>query len=44
MNEDNKDGFSHLIEKEINSTDKFLKPDFSQKTGRELLAFYLQSK
>lgn len=44
MIEDNKDGFSHLIEKEINSTDKFLKPDFSQKTGRELLAFYLQSK
>ena len=44
MNQDNKDGFSHLIEKEINSTDKFLKPDFSQKTGRELLAYYLQSK
>lgn len=44
MIEDNKDGLSHLIEKEINSTDKFLKPDFSQKTGRELLAFYLQSK
>ena len=44
MIEDNKDGFSHLLEKEINSTDKFLKPDFSQKTGRELLAFYLQSK
>lgn len=33
-----------LIEKENNSTDKILKPDFSQKTGRELLAFYLQSK
>ena len=44
MIEDNKDGFSHLIQKEINSTDKLLKPDFSQKTGRELLAFYLQSK
>ena len=44
MIEDNKDGLSHLIEKEINSTDKLLKPDFSQKTGRELLAFYLQSK
>lgn len=33
-----------LIEKENNSTDKIFKPDFSQKTGRELLAFYLQSK
>lgn len=33
-----------LIEKENNNTDKILKPDFSQKTGRELLAFYLQSK
>lgn len=33
-----------LIEKENNSTDKILKPDFSQKTGRELLAFYLQTK
>lgn len=33
-----------LIEKENNSTDKIYKPDFNQKTGRELLAFYLQSK
>lgn len=33
-----------LIEKENNNTDKILKPDFNQKTGRELLAFYLQSK
>lgn len=33
-----------LIEKELNSEDKILKPDFNQKTGRELLAFYLQSK
>ncbi|MBO6087474.1 AAA family ATPase [bacterium] len=33
-----------LIEKEINSEDKMLKPDFNSKTGRELLAFYLQSK
>lgn len=33
-----------LIEKENNCTDKILKPDFNQKTGRELLAFYLQSK
>ena len=44
MNEDDKVGFSHLIEKEINSVDKILKPDFNQKTGREFLAFYLQSK
>lgn len=33
-----------LIEKENNSIDKILKPDFNQKTGRELLAFYLQAK
>lgn len=33
-----------LIEKENNNTDKILKPDFNQKAGRELLAFYLQSK
>lgn len=34
-----------LIEKENNNlSDKLLKPDFNQKTGRELLAFYLQSK
>ncbi len=33
-----------LIEKENNTSDKILKPDFNQKTGRELLAFYLQSK
>lgn len=44
MFEDDKDGIYHLIEKELNSTDKILKPDFNQKTGRELLAFYLQSK
>ena len=33
-----------LIDKELNSGDKILKPDFSSKTGRELLAFYLQAK
>ena len=44
MIEDNNDGLSNLIKKEISSTDKIYKPDFSQKTGRELLAFYLQSK
>jgi len=42
--ENNNDGISHLIEKEVNSKDKIYKPDFSQKTGRELLAFYLQTK
>lgn len=40
----NADGISNLISKEVNSTDKIYKPDFSQKTGRELLAFYLQTK
>lgn len=40
----NNDGINNLIEKEINSHDKIFKPDFSQKTGRELLAFYLQTK
>ena len=44
MNKDDKSGISHLIDKEVNSSDKILKPDFNQKTGRELLAFYLQSK
>ena len=44
MTDDDKTGSSHLIEKELNSSDKILKPDFNQKTGRELLAFYLQSK
>ena len=44
MNEDDKLGISRLIEKEINSEDKILKPDFKQKTGREFLAFYLQAK
>ena len=43
MNEDKK-GIAHIIQKEVNSDDKILKPDFNQKTGREFLAFYLQSK
>ncbi|MCD8377777.1 MAG: hypothetical protein LUB59_03210 [Candidatus Gastranaerophilales bacterium] len=43
-NENNNDGIYNLISKEVNSTDKIFKPDFSQKTGRELLAFYLQTK
>lgn len=33
-----------LIDKENNSKDKIIKPDFSTKTGREFLAFYLQTK
>lgn len=33
-----------LIDKELNSEDKILKPDFNSKTGREFLAFYLQAK
>ena len=33
-----------LINKELNSKDKIIKPDFSTKTGREFLAFYLQTK
>ena len=42
--ENQKDGINNLIEKEVNSNDKIFKPDFSHKTGRELLAFYLQTK
>ena len=38
------DGISDLIDKEIHSHDKLYKPDFNQRTGRELLAYYLQSK
>lgn len=33
-----------LIEKELSSQDKILKPDFNSRAGRELLAFYLQTK
>lgn len=33
MTEDDKTGISHLIEKELNSADKILKPDFNQKNG-----------
>ena len=33
-----------LLEKEANPTDKLLKPDFSSRSGREFLAFYLHSK
>ena len=44
MIEDDKDGLHHLIQKELNSNKKILKPDFSQEKGRELLALYLQTK
>lgn len=44
MIKDNGDGLSNLIEKELHSEQKIHKPDFSQKSGRELLAVYLQSK
>ena len=33
-----------LTDNEFTSKDKIIKPDFSTKTGRELLAFYLQTK
>ena len=33
-----------LIDKELTSNDKILKPDFNSRTGRELLVFYLQTK
>ena len=33
-----------LLTKELKSKDRILKPDLTQKSGRELLAFYLQSK
>ncbi len=33
-----------LLEKQRTSQDKITKPDFSTKTGREFLAFYLQTK
>ena len=33
-----------LIDKELNSSDKILKPDCNLKSGRELLAFYLHTK
>lgn len=45
MDNDNiTDRISDLIKQEVHSKDKIYKPDFNQKTGRELLAFYLQTK
>ena len=43
-NDNTKDGIADLISREVNAKDKIYKPDFNQKTGRELLAFYLQTK
>jgi uridine kinase len=33
-----------LIRNELNTNEKIFKPDFNSKSGRELLAFYLQTK
>lgn len=44
MTAKDKDSLHNLIEKELNSNDKILKPDFSKQAGRELMAFYLQTK
>jgi len=44
MMEDNKYGLTHIIEEELNSDEKLSKPDFSKKSGRELLAHYLELK
>ena len=44
MLEDDKDGLHHLIEQELHSNDKIIKPDFSQKKGRESNVYYLQAK
>lgn len=44
MLEDDKDRIFNLIEKELNSNEKILKPDFALKSGRELLANYLKTK
>ena len=44
MLEEDKYSLFNLIEKELNSDKKILKPDFALKSGRELLANYLQTK
>lgn len=43
-NDNDKDDLNYLIEKELKNNDKMMKPDCTQKAGRELLVFYLQSK
>ena len=44
MFEDINNKLSHLIEEELNSEEKLLKPDFALKSGREILVTYLQTK
>ncbi|MBQ7764696.1 AAA family ATPase [bacterium] len=44
MFEDINKKLSHLIEEELKSEEKLLKPDFALKSGREILVAYLQSK
>ena len=44
MEKDNIKELSNLIKEELNSSNKIVKPDFSLKSGRELLALYLQTK
>ena len=44
MEKDNIEELSNLIKEELNSSNKIVKPDFSLKSGRELLALYLQTK
>lgn len=44
MKNDKNKELTHLIEEELNSTEKILKPDFSLEAGRELLTCYLKSK
>ena len=44
MEKDNIEELSNLIKEELNSSKKIVKPDFSLKSGRELLALYLQTK
>ena len=44
MLEDDKIGLHNLIEEELNSNEKILKPDFSQEYGRKMLTSYLKTK
>jgi uridine kinase len=44
MTTDNNENLSNIIDKELQPSNKIVKPDFSKKSGRELLALYLQKK
>ena len=44
MTKDNNENLSKIIDKELQPSNKIVKPDFSKKSGRELLALYLQKK